>query len=66
MMTPFSEQGDESDLAKKMATLKWHGEELEMRNLNLVQSIKDEEKEIVQLKVKLKGMPHQQSLTVSL
>jgi hypothetical protein len=57
-------QGDEGDLAKQVATLKWTGKELEMRNKNLVQSIKEEEEEIMQLKVKLKVLPLKQKLNV--
>lgn len=57
-------QGDEGELAKKVATLKWHGKELELRNKNLVQSIKEEEEEIMQLKVKLKVLPLKQKLDV--
>lgn len=57
-------QGDESELAKKVATLKWHGKELEMRNKNLVKSIREEENEIIQLKVKLKVLPLKQKLNV--
>ena len=59
-----SSQGDEGELAKKVATLKWTGKELEMRNKNLVQSIKDEEEEIISLKVKLKVLPLKQKLNV--
>ena len=57
-------QGDEGELASKVATLKWHGKELELRNRNLVQSIKEEEDEIMQLKVKLKVLPLKQKLNV--
>ena len=35
-----------------------------MRNKNLVQSIKEEEEEIIQLKVKLKVLPLKQKLNV--
>lgn len=58
------QQGDEGELAQKVATLKWHGKELEMRNKNLVQSINEEGTEIIQLKVKLKILPLKQKLNV--
>ena len=57
-------QGDEGELARKVATLKWTGKELEMRNKNLVQSIKEEEDEILHLKVKLKVLPLKQKLNI--
>jgi len=56
------ESGDEGELAKKVAALKWHGKELELRNRNLIKSIQEEEEAIVQLKVKLKVLPLKQKL----
>ena len=55
-------KGDEGELAQKVATLRWHGKELELRNRNLIQGIKEEEEEIMQLKVKLKVLPLKQKL----
>lgn len=55
---------DENELAKKVAELRWHEKELELRNKNLVKSIKEEEEEIMQLKVKLKVLPLKQKLNV--
>jgi hypothetical protein len=63
--TPDDEEsGDEAELAKKIATLKWHGKEMEMRNKNLVQSIREEDKTILNLKVKLKVLPLSKELKV--
>jgi len=47
-----------------VAELRWHEKELELRNKNLVKSIKEEEDEIMQLKVKLKVLPLKQKLNV--
>ena len=55
-------QGDEGELAQKVVTLRWRGKELELRNKNLIQDIKEEEEEIMQLKVKLKVLPLKQKL----
>ena len=45
-----------------MATLKWTGKELQMRNKNLVDGIEEEEEEIIQLRIKLKVLPLKQKL----
>ncbi|CAI8053221.1 hypothetical protein GBAR_LOCUS29104 [Geodia barretti] len=58
------ESGDEAELAKKIATLKWHSKEMEMRNKNLVQSIREEDVAILNLKVKLRVLPFSKELQV--
>lgn len=62
--TVEEESGDEAELAKKIAALRWHGKELELRNKNLVQSIQEEEEAIMHMKVKLKVIPLKQKLNV--
>lgn len=59
------ESGDEGELARKVATLRWTGKELEMRNKNLVEGIKEEEDEIFQLRIKLKVLPLKQKLNAA-